>query len=193
MSFSIDQFRRALRLDGARPNLFEVRIPNIDGVFDGDLVFMCKTAQLPGSTMGTVEVPYFGRMVKFAGNRTFQEWAVTIINDETFRHRNIFERWHELLSDNKENLRSGNKVNTYSYARDAYVLQYGKAGNVVRNYKFAGMFPTDITAIDLDWGSNDAIEEFTVTFAYQYWEQQRVGKNVDGATGTNTQDGSGAA
>lgn len=193
MAFSVESFRKAMKLDGARPNLFEARVQDIDGNYDQEFVFMCKAAQLPGTTMGVVEVPFFGRQVRFAGNRTFPEWTVTILNDENFRARNVFERWHRLLSENAANVRAPNKINTYSYARRAEVLHYGKAGNVIRKYVFHGLFPTDVTPIDLDWGNNDVIEEFTVTFAFQYWTLERAGGSVDGATVFNTQDGSGAA
>lgn len=191
MAFNVNEFRSTLKLDGARPNLFEVRVPNIDGVIDTDFVFMCKTAQLPGSTVGVVEVPYFGRAVKLAGNRTFAEWTVTVINDENFKQRNTFERWHSALSSNAGNLRAQNKINSTQYSKQATVIQYGKSGDKIKEYTFHGMFPTDITPIDLDWGNNDTIEEFSVTFAYQYWttDDRVVSRNNPGAN-FNTQDGS---
>lgn len=177
MAFNVDTFRSTLRYDGARPNLFEVFLTFPTYVELGALAgaqsrFMVKSAQLPGSTMGVVDVPYFGRQVKVAGNRTFAEWTVTVINDEDFAIRNAFERWHRGINGNISNLREPGAVNTVgpSYASDASVYQYAKVGGApVKGYKFVGMFPSDIAAIDLGWDSNDSIEEFTVTLTYQYW------------------------
>lgn len=177
MAFNVDQFRTALKYDGARPNLFEVVMQFPSYVELGSLAgsqsrFMVKSAQLPGSTMGTVDVPYFGRQIKVAGNRTFAEWTVTIINDEDFAIRNAFERWHRGINGNVSNLREAAAINTVgpSYASDANVYQYAKNGGApIKSYRFVGMFPSDIAAIDLGWDSNDSIEEFSVTFTYQYW------------------------
>lgn len=182
MSFNIDQFRTAMQYDGARPNLFEVVLQfpafvELGGQANALSRFFVKTAQLPGSTIGAVTVPYFGREVKVAGNRTFQDWSVTVINDEDFTIRNAFERWHRGINGNRSNLREPGAVSTSplapgtSYAVDAEVYQYSKAGgSPIKKYRFTGMFPNDIAAIDLDWGSNDTVEEFSVTLSYQYWE-----------------------
>jgi hypothetical protein len=177
MPFNVNQFRNAMRRDGARPNLFDVTIATetLRGVRSegmADFQFFCKSAQLPGSTIGVVNVPYFGRELKFAGNRTFADWTVTIINDEQFFIRNFFERWLNAINSHAGNRRD--LLTPQSYVCDALVQQYGKDESIPAAYQFVGMFPTDISAIDLDWGSNDAIEEFTVNFTYQYW----VNKNT---------------
>lgn len=167
MPFNINEFKGSMNLDGARPNLFEVVIP----VYDQKLTFTCKTAQLPGSTIGVVEVPYFGRMVKLAGNRTFAEWTVSILNDEDFVVRNQIEEWMSSINKHETNL----AVDLYDgYSFDGTVLQYGKTGDVIKSYNFVGMFPTDLSPIELDWGSNDTIEEYSVTFTYQYWLSNEV-------------------
>jgi hypothetical protein len=176
MPFNVNQFRTQLSGDGARPNLFEVRLnfPSyVTGRSTAQLksTFMVKTAQLPGSTLGSVPVNYFGREVKVAGNRTFADWTVTVINDEDFIIRNAMESWVRGINDNVTNLRAA--LTTQQYAADDELFQYSKAGgSPIKTYKFVGMFPIDIAAIDLDWGSNDAIEEFSVTFQYQYWTAQ---------------------
>jgi hypothetical protein len=175
MAFNVNQFRGQLAGDGARPNLFEVRL-NFPSFATNGLTaaqkstFMVKTAALPGSTVGMVTVPYFGREVKVAGNRTFADWSVTIINDEDFVIRNAMESWVKGINDNTTNLRSNRARTSNQYGVDATVIQYGKDGRQLKQYKFVGMFPTDVAQIDLDWGSNDAIEEYTVNFSYQYWE-----------------------
>lgn len=174
MAFNVNQFRTQLQGDGARPNLFEVRLNFPAYVTDRSRAalkssFMVKTAQLPGSTVGMVPVQYFGREVKVAGNRTFADWTVTILNDEDFTLRNAMESWFRGINDNETNLRSSRARTNQLYGVDAEVLQYGKSGSVLKSYKFVGMFPVDIAPIDLDWGTNDTIEEFSVTFNYQYW------------------------
>jgi hypothetical protein len=174
MAFNVNQFRSQLTGDGARPNLFEVRL-NFPNFAQGAAVaaqkstFMVKTAQLPGSTLGIAPVNYFGREVKVAGNRTFADWSVTIINDEDFAIRNSFESWIKGINDNEGNVRSNRARSSLYYGSDAYVTQYSKDAKAIKRYQMIGMFPTDISAIDLDWGSNDSIEEFTVNFTLQYW------------------------
>jgi hypothetical protein len=172
MPFNVNQFRTQLVGDGARPNLFEVRLNFPSYVTNRSTAavkstFLARTAQLPGSTVGMVGMYYFGREVKFAGNRTFADWTITVINDEDFIIRNAMESWIRGINDNVSNLRSAVSANQYS--ADADVIQYTKDGKVAKSYKFVGMFPVDIAAVDLDWGTNDSIEEFTVNFQYQYW------------------------
>ncbi len=162
MAFNITDFTSNFTGDGARPNLFEVDITRIGQNFS----FLCKAAQLPGSTVGLVEVPYFGRNIKFAGNRTFAEWTVTVLNDEDFAVRNALETLMADINSHETNLAA---VLADGYQFDALVKQYSKVGDIVKTYEFKGMFPTDIAPIELDWGSNDTIEEYQVTFAYQYW------------------------
>ena len=175
MAFNVTEFRANLVGDGARPNLFQVSMtfPSFAGdpVNSGQaLTFLCKAAQLPGSTLGTVPLYYFGRELKFAGNRNFADWTITIINDENFRVRKAFESWMNGINSHGTNLRNTIAGSPSGYSVDARVDQYDKSGNILKNYKFVGMFPVDLSPIDLDWGSNDAIEEFTTTLAYQWWE-----------------------
>ena len=174
MAFNVNQFRSQLTGDGARPNLFEVSMPfpgfSLPGNAQTKLTFMCKTAQLPGSTLGVVPMQYFGRELKFVGNRTFADWTVTIINDEDFIVRNAFERWMNGINSHNLNVRNPIATTPLGYSVDGQVTQFGQAGNTLKQYKFVGMYPTDVTAIDVDWGSNDAIEEFSVTLTYQWWE-----------------------
>ena len=175
MAFNVAEFRANMIGDGARPNLFSVSLvfPTLaeNGALAGQKVnFMAKAAQLPGSTIGTVPVFYFGREMKFPGNRTFADWTLTIINDEDFAIRNSLESWMNAINSHATNVRSGAAASSTGYSVDASVTQYGKTGNELKKYNFVGMFPLDLAPIDLDWGSNDAIEEYTCTFAYQFWE-----------------------
>jgi hypothetical protein len=174
MAFNVNEFRSQMQGDGARPNLFEVSMPfpafALPGNAQTKMSFMCKTAQLPGSSVGTVPVQYFGRELKFAGNRTFTDWTVSIINDEDFVIRNAFERWMNGINSHGGNLRAAAAAASLGYTVDSEVRQYGKQGDVLKKYKFIGLFPTDVSPIDVDWGSNDSIEEFTVSLSYQWWE-----------------------
>jgi len=174
MAFSVNEFRSQMTGDGARPNLFEVSMPfpgfSSPANAQTKLTFMCKSAQLPGSTLGVVPVQYFGRELKFVGNRTFADWTITIINDEDFIVRNAFERWMNGINSHNLNIRNPLASAPLSYSVDGDVTQFGKKGDTLKRCKFIGLFPTDISAIDVDWGSNDTIEEFTVSLAYQWWE-----------------------
>jgi hypothetical protein len=164
-----------MNYDGARPNLFncEMSFPPAlsGGAAQSKFTFMARAAQLPGSTVNQIPQFYFGRELKFAGNRSFPEWTVTIINDEDFVIRDTFEQWMSNLNSHVGNLRDPAFVQgDGGYQSDAFVTQYGKAGTQLKKYNFIGMFPIDISPIELDWGSNDTIEEYAVTFAYQWWE-----------------------
>ncbi len=186
--FNVQEFRAEMTGDGARPNLFNCSLPflgNLLGRAGIKYNFMCRTAQLPGSTVNQVPVNYFGRELKFAGNRTFSEWTVTIINDEDFVVRNAFELWMSKLNSHVANLRDSNYVNPSSYQQDGVVRQFGKAGDILKKYKFIGMFPIDITPIELDWGANDTIEEYAVTFAYQWWEADTTDSAETSTSGVN--------
>jgi len=175
MAFNVNEFRSQLVGDGARPNLFEVSLPfpafSTPGTAQAKTTFMCKTAQLPGSTLGVVPVQYFGRELKFVGNRTFADWTITIINDEDFVIRNAFERWMAGINSHGLNVRNPAALQSAGgYTVDGAVTQYGKTGSELKKYKFIGLFPSDVTPIDVDWGYNDTFEEFSVTLTYQWWE-----------------------
>ena len=177
MALNINEIRSQLVLGGARPALFQVIFNNpVNAAGDVKVPFMCKAAQIPASTVGTIEVPYFGRKIKIAGDRTFAEWTVTIVNDEDFLIRNSMEEWMQSINSHLGNIRKFGAASPSLYKESADVTQYSKTGVPIREYKFNGIFPTEVSTIDLDWNSTDAIEEFTVTFQYDYWK-------VSGATG----------
>jgi uncharacterized protein YlzI (FlbEa/FlbD family) len=177
MAFNVAEFRANMIGDGARPNLFSVSLtfPSIaqNGIAASQkTTFMAKAAQLPGSTVGNVPVFYFGRELKVAGNRSFPDWTITVINDEDFLIRNSMETWLNAINGHSSNLRSAAARNVNGYSVDARVTQFGKTGEELKTYRFVGMFPLDVSPIDLDWGSNDTIEEYAITFAYQWWEAE---------------------
>jgi len=173
MAFRVTDFLAELSRDGARPNLFEVTMAfpveaNGAGA-DRKLTYMCRAAQLPGQSSGFVSLPYFGREVKVAGNKTFPEWTLTIINDEDFKVKNAFERWMNGINQNAGNLRIPSFLSPTSYMRDATIYQFGKTGERIKAYTMIGAFPVDISPIEMDWSANDAVEEFTVTLQFQTW------------------------
>ena len=195
---TISEFKTKLSGGGARPNLFEVVIPSFPaGINDAwdqeeqrDFKFLCKASQLPGSTVPAISVPFRGRILKIAGDRTFDDWTITVINDESFNLRTAFEKWMNGISK----LDDGTGiVNPNSYMTDAMVRQLGRSNTagstdnnsgggqqnvILRTYNFFDIFPTEVSAIDLSYDTSDTIEEFTVTFAVQYYA---IGLNVNDA------------
>ena len=190
---TISQFKSKLIGGGARPNLFEVQVNFPDGVdlgiqsdggsevFDGDRFrFLCKAAQLPASNVGNLEVPFRGRVLKIAGDRTFEPWTITVMNDSRFALRNAFEVWVEKIQAANENITQvsglGDESDATGYFADMFVHQLsrdassGEKASILRSYKFTDVFPSNVSAIDLDFGSNDAVEEFTVELQVQYWQ-----------------------
>ncbi len=181
MAFNVSTFRTNFKYDGARANLFEVdlQIPGVSA--DRNMKLLVRGASIPGKTIGAINTPYFGNQWKAAGNLTFPDWTITIINKEDFSLRDDFEYWLEQINDPIFNDRlrvppSG----TNSYKTTMNVKQFGKAAPdsihtagegaaVIAHYRFEGAFITDLSDIALDWGTTDAIEEFTVTFAYDWW------------------------
>lgn len=174
MSFNLNEFRANMLGDGARPNLFNVALtfPGFANspVAGQRLTFLCKTAQLPGTTIGTVTQHYFGRELKFAGNKSFPDLQLTVINDEDFVIRNAMERWIDGINSHGLNIRNPAALNQLLYTADVTVTQFSKIGPALKSYKFLGAFPTDVSPIDLDWGTVDTIEEFNITMTYQWWE-----------------------
>jgi hypothetical protein len=171
MAFNINDIRAQLTLYGARPSLFQVIISNpINPVADFKLPFLCKTAQLPSSELGLIEVPYFGRKLKMAGDRVFAPWTVTIINDEDFLVRNSMENWNNYINLYQTNTTALGSGAPGLYKSQATVTQFGKAGEILRTYQFNGIFPQVIAPIDLAWADTDVIEEFQVQFQYDTFE-----------------------
>jgi hypothetical protein len=183
MAFNVNDIKNQLVGGGARPTLFQVQLTNpINGAGDAKTPFMVKAAQLPASNLGVIEVPYFGRKIKVAGDRTFEEWTVTVINDEDFLIRNAMEEWMAAINTHEGNVRDGGNSLLAYKSNDATITQFGKDGTPIRTYSFRNIFPTNVSAIDVAWDTNDTIEEFTVTFQYDYWQ---VTGGDTGLAGTN--------
>jgi hypothetical protein len=185
---TIDRFKSRLSGGIARPNLFEVVLTFPEDVVDpsvNDLDtkarFLVKGANLPASTVTPITIPFRGRNLKIAGDRTFDVWTVTIINDTDFALRGSFERWMNSIAQVSTN--AGN-TDPLDYQTDAIVHQLGRAPvsggggaqesgvdqPILRSYQFHGIWPTNVSAIELSYDNTDAIEEFTVELQVQWWE-----------------------
>ena len=190
---AISQFRSELDGGGLRPNLYEVHLDFPDGVAPNlaqaknDGIFFCKAAALPAANMGLIEVPFRGRQLKVAGDRTFDTWTVTILNDTDMGLRGAFERWINMLGTSDS---GQGRTDPATYQKELYVYQLGRAlpsdsasgsnfkdkkMSSLRGYKFWGCFPTAVSQIDLAFDNNDAISEFTVEFQVQWWESDGNG------------------
>lgn len=171
MAFNVNELRSQLTFGGARNSLFQVTITNpSNGAGDIKVPFMVKAAQIPAATLGVIEVPYFGRKLRYAGDRTFADWTVTVINDEDFLIRNAMENWSNQINSLQGNLRTFGSSSPAQYKTTAEVTQFSRTGVPLRTYKFNGIFPSDVSSIDVNWEQTDSIEEFSVTFQYDYWE-----------------------
>ena len=165
----VDDFKAKLKGGGARSNLFKATI-NFPAYAGGDVEitsFLCEAAQLPGSVMGMITIPFRGRQLKIAGDRTFDTWTPTIINDTDFKVRDSMERWMNGINAHKANTGLTSPVD---YQADLVVEQLDRDESVLKTYNFRGCFPTNITPIELAYASNDTIENFQVEFQVQYWE-----------------------
>ena len=168
----ISDFKSKLTGGGARPNLFEVELgfPNAVAI-ENDVLqkarFLVKAAALPASTVAPIEVPFRGRILKIAGDRTFETWTITVLNDVDFVIRSAFEKWMNVI--NKLDDATGLQ-NPDEYQKDAMVHQLDRDGGILRTYKFWDIWPTNISTIDLNYETTDTLEEFTVEMQVHYWE-----------------------
>ena len=168
---NINDFKSALKGGGARANQFQVTLPFPGFAAIGGetrvMSFLCTTTNLPGMTLAEIPVPFRGRNLYIAGDRTIDTWTTTILNDTDFLIRNAFERWMNEINAMSDN--SGLE-NPSDYMVDAFVDQLDRAGQVIKSYTIRGMWPLTLGNIDLGYDTNDAVEEFEVTYRYQFFE-----------------------
>ena len=178
----ITDFKSKLTGGGARANLFEVILTFPDAAQPDTVVldksrFLVKGANLPASNIAQIEVPFRGRSLKIAGDRTFDSWTVTVINDTDFSIRSAFERWMNTINRVSDNT---GLVNPADYQADAYVYQLDRDGSVLRSYRFYDVFPTQVAPIELSYDAQ-GIQEFTVELQVQWWEATKgTGANAGG-------------
>lgn len=181
---TLQDFKSALKGGGARPNLFKVDLTLPSGItgqtktdFSDNFSMLCKAAALPASNIAAIDVPFRGRILKVAGDRTFDTWTITVINDEDFAIRNAMETWMQYIGQYGD---SSGTTAPESYMSNATVTQLKRNASALgqptgnglikaAQYKFVDIFPTNIAAIDLSYDTSDTIEEFTVEFQVQYW------------------------
>lgn len=175
--FDVNTLRSRLVMGGARPTLFQVQILSPPGVTLplSSTPFFVEATSIPESTLGVIGQSYMGRQIRLAGDRKFADWSTTIINDEDFTLRNAFEAWSSNINTMHGNLRTENTRRVLEYKADAIVTQFAKTGEVLRRYRFNGLFPAVVGSIALSWASVDTIEKFAVTFAYDYWTLEDEG------------------
>ena len=176
MTFAVTDFKANLKQGGARPSLFSVELlfppkianPPASGISN----FLVKGASIPASTIGAYDVYYHGKAVKVAGDRTFDTWETTIINDEDFSIRIAIEQWMDLVADHRLNIRnklSNSEGENAEYKQRLKLTQMTKSGREAWHYHFLGAFPSALSTIALDWGTASEIEEYTVTWSYDRW------------------------
>ena len=164
MATSIHDFSSRFR-GGVRANLFNCRISTPNRGQLADFEFHCKGTSMPASTVGNIDVPYRGRQLKVPGDRTFADWTVTVFNDKGMYIRGVFEEWMAKLQDHWENKQD---MGMSPYGK-ASVTQLRRDGGSERTYNITSLYPTEVAAIDVAWDSNDAVEEYSVTFAVNHW------------------------
>ena len=180
----ITDFKSKLTGGGARSNLFEVELAfpkavQVDGLNDilQKARFLVKTAALPASNIAPIEVPFRGRVLKIAGDRTFDTWSITVLNDTDFSIRSAFEKWMNFINKVSDNTGS---TNAEDYQADAFVYQLDRSGETLRQYHFFDIFPTQVAPIELSYDSA-GIQEFSVELQVQWWEAVKgTGANAGG-------------
>ncbi|MCG7944920.1 MAG: phage tail protein [Candidatus Thiodiazotropha taylori] len=187
----IDDFKAALAQGGARANQFRATVfwPNAEIAGDANTnfggeplqSFMIKTAQLPGSTINPIEVPFRGRMLKVSGDRMFEDVTMTVTNDNNFAVRNAFERWHDAINGNVVNVsgRGTSAASFDTYTGTVEIEQLDRGGEPVKRYRLFGAWPNAVDPIEVGY-DNGEIEEFGVTFSYQWWESDTIDVTTSG-------------
>ena len=177
MAFELSKFTTALKGGGARSSLFEVTLTGaptiaIDSSSNDDLTmtnlkFLCKSTTIPPSTIASMEIPYLGRSIKVAGERTFENWSTTILNDENFQIRNLVEIWMDRIKSHSNIKQGYDEIKNYKSAT-LKLQQFDKSGTATNHYEFKNAWPVSVSEITLSW-DNSAIEEYTVQWSYDYW------------------------
>ena len=189
---SIEQFKGVLKGGGVRPTMFQVSInfpadvvsPGLSADGDNKVSFLCKAAQLPASQVAEIEIPFRGRRLKVAGDRSFENWSVTIINDDSFLIKNSMEKWSEKIQ--RHNYALG-ETRLNNYFSDAFVRQLDRDASLLRTYSFRGIWPINVGSIELGF-DQEGVEEYEVQFAVQYWaaDKEDPAQPADGVPDIST-------
>ena len=168
---NISDFKAKLAGGGARANQFKVTMPfpgyaSVGGEIE-ELAFLCRATSIPSMEIATIPVPFRGRAIKIAGDRTIPSWSVTVYNDTNFKLRDAFERWQNGINNMSDNEGLTNPVD---YQVDCFLDHLDRNGNTIKSYTLRGVFPTAIAGIPLDYEEQGAIEQFEVTLEYQFFD-----------------------
>ena len=168
---NINDFKSRLRGGGARANQFKVTLPfpgyAAVGGETSDLAFLCRSTAIPGQDIAAIKIPFRGRELQIAGDRKFEDWTITVLNDTDFKLYRAFERWMNGINNMTDNEGIANPAD---YQVDGFVDQLDRNGTTLKSYTYRGLFPTKLANIALSYDAQDKIEDFEVTFAIQYFE-----------------------
>ena len=168
---NINDFKSRLRGGGARANQFKVTLPfpgyAAVGGETSDMAFLCTATSTPASTVAEVPIAFRGRSLYVAGDRTFETWTTTVLNDTNFKIYRAVERWLNGINNMSDNEGIANPAD---YQVDAFIDHLDRNGSTLKSWTFRGMFPTALPGIPLSYGDNDKVETFEVTWRYQYFE-----------------------
>jgi hypothetical protein len=170
-TFNVERFKSALTNGGARPNQFAVQLSFPTFVTNATLAvarapFLVSVAELPGQTVNPAIVQYRGREVKFVGDRVYAPWTITVLNDAEMSIRSAMEQWMNGMEDYANKF---GRLQPSEYQRDMQVFQLDRNGNALKSYNIVNAFPVDLSPVALDFGANDQVSTFTVTFQYQHF------------------------
>jgi len=168
---NISDFKAKLAGGGARANQFKVTMPfpgyaSVGGEIE-ELAFLCRATSIPSMEITNINVPFRGRAIKIAGDRTIPSWSVTVYNDTNFKLRDAFERWQNGINNMSDNEGLTNPVD---YQVDAFLDHLDRNGNTIKSYTLRGVYPTGIAGIPLDYEEAGVIEQFEVTLEYQFFD-----------------------
>ena len=174
--FNINEFKsQGLVYGGARPTLFQVIVTpppslGLDLLSTRKFSLTTRATSVPEQNIDQIQIPYMGRKIKVAGDRTYADWRVTVMNDEDFGVRSMFEKWSNALNRAVSNTRMAmGDGSAESYKADMTVLQFSKEGEIIRGYQLVGAWPQLVESMELDWDSTNQIQNFNITLAYDYW------------------------
>ena len=188
---NLSGFTQALQGGGARANQFSVSMSGSGAAgLTGNFHFLCRSAQIPALTIGEIAVPYRGRQIFLAGDRTYDAWTVTVINDRQYTVRSFLESWMDDMGD----IGGTTKANTISASENyanAWVKQLDRNNSAIRTYKLEGVWPTTLDAIDLSFDANDAVEEFGATFRFNWMTIGGSSEAGEGTRAPSTDSGEG--
>lgn len=179
MSFSVTDLRNGMNLGGARPTLFKIQLTlpsTVSGLVNGGalrkLQISCRASELPASQLGNMPMAFMGRTINNPGDRTFSPWTVRIYNDEDFMVKDMFENWSNIINSRLGNIRQTGTSAPLEVKANGTISQYSRVDDntPIRTYTFQGAWPQNVEGIQTDWGALDQVEEFGVTFMFDWWD-----------------------